>query len=78
MFAPLLVTDQGDALPKPLEDYLLDVQPGFENGDPSQGLYNRVWVLGNEKAISTSVQARVDELLQLVPVDRAPNSQNQQ
>jgi hypothetical protein len=74
VFAPLLVTDQGDALPKPLENYLLDVQPGFEAGDPSQGLYNRVWILGNEDAVSTAVQARVDELVQLIPVDRAPDA----
>jgi hypothetical protein len=74
VYAPLLVTDQGDALPKPLENYLLDVQPGFENGDPSQGLFNRVWILGNEDAVSTKVQARVDELVQLVPVDRAPDA----
>lgn len=74
VYAPLLVTDRGDALPKPLENYLLDVQPGFENGDPSQGLYNRVWVLGNEEAVATTVQARVDELLQLIPVDRAPDA----
>jgi putative cell wall-binding protein len=73
VYAPLLVTDQGDALPKPLENYLLDVQPGFENGDPSQGLFNRVWILGNEDAVSTNVQARVDELVQLIPVDRAPD-----
>ena len=74
VFAPLLVTDRGDTLPKPLEDYLLDVQPGFEGGDPSQGLYNRVWILGNEDAVSTNVQARVDELVQLIPVDRAPDA----
>jgi putative cell wall-binding protein len=73
VFAPLLVTDQGDNLPKPLEEHLLDVQPGFENDDPSQGLFNRVWILGNEDAVSTAVQARVDELVQLVPVDRAPD-----
>jgi hypothetical protein len=72
VYAPMLVSDQGDALPKPIENYLLDVQPGFENGDPSQGLYNRVWILGNEDAVSTTVQARVDALVQLVPVDRAP------
>jgi hypothetical protein len=72
VYAPLLVSDQGDALPKPLENYLLDVQPGFENGDPSQGLYNRVWILGNEDAVSTAVQARIDALVQLVPVDRTP------
>jgi hypothetical protein len=76
VYAPLLITDQGDALPKPLENYLLDVQPGFENDDPSQGLFNRVWILGNEEAVSTAVQARVDELLQLVPVDRAPDDES--
>ena len=78
VYAPLLVTDQGDALPKPLENYLLDVQPGFENGDPSQGLFNRVWILGNEDAVSTTVQARVDELVQLIPVDRAPDADKDQ
>ena len=78
VYAPLLVTDQGDNLPKPLENYLLDVQPGFENGDPSQGLFNRVWILGNEDAVSTAVQARVDELVQLIPVDRAPESDKDQ
>ena len=73
VFAPLLVTDQGDNLPKPLENHLLDVQPGYENDDPSQGVFNRVWILGNEEAVSTEVQARVDDVIQLVPVDKAPD-----
>lgn len=72
VYAPLLVSDQGDELPKALENYLLDVQPGFENGDPSQGVFNRVWILGNEDAVSTAMQARIDEVVQLIPVDRAP------
>ena len=72
VFAPLLLTDQAKALPRPLENYLLDVQPGFENGDPSQGLYNHVWLLGNKDAVSTAVQARIDQLSQLVPVDKPP------
>jgi hypothetical protein len=69
---PLLITDQAKALPKPLESYLLDVQPGFENGDPSQGLYNRMWIMGDGSSVSTAVQARIDQLTQLVPVDRPP------
>jgi hypothetical protein len=72
VFAPLLITDQAKALPKPLESYLLDVQPGFENGDPSQGLYNRMWIMGDGSSVSTAVQARIDQLTQLVPVDRPP------
>ncbi|HEX2125157.1 MAG TPA: cell wall-binding repeat-containing protein, partial [Thermoleophilaceae bacterium] len=38
VYAPLLVTDQSDALPKPMEQYLLDVQPGFYE-DPKDGHY---------------------------------------
>ena len=53
-----------------LQSYLLDVQPGFENGDPSQGFYNRVWILGNRDAVSTGVQAKIDQLTELVPVDQ--------
>ena len=34
MFAPLLLTDDADTLPRALEGYLLDVQPGFED-DPA-------------------------------------------
>ena len=59
-----------DAETDPGSGYLLDVQPGFEGGDPSQGLYNRVWILGNKDAVSPAMQDRVDQLTALVPVDR--------
>ena len=71
----MLVTDKPDVLPPALQNYLFDVQPGFENDDPSQGLFNRLWILGNKDAVSTRVQARLDELLRLVPVDKAPPNQ---
>jgi hypothetical protein len=67
VFAPLLLTDRADALPKPLETYLLSVQPGFE-GDPAQAVYNRVWVLGDDKTVSVKAQGRLDEITELVPV----------
>jgi hypothetical protein len=67
VFAPLLLTDAPDPLPKPLETYLLSVQPGFE-GDPAQAVYNRVWVLGDDKTISVKAQGRLDEITELVPV----------
>jgi hypothetical protein len=70
VFAPLLLTDKADAMPPALENYLLDVQPGFENGDPSEAVYNRVWILGSKDAVSPAVQARIDQLTQLVPVDK--------
>ena len=67
VYAPLLLTDSAGALPKHLDDYLRAVQPGYE-GDPRDAVYNRVWVLGDDKAISVGEQARVDQITELVPV----------
>jgi hypothetical protein len=68
IFAPLLLTDEA-SLPRAVEGYLLDVQPGFEE-DPRQAVYNRVWLLGDESAISQQAQARIDRVTELVPVQR--------
>ncbi|CAN5247189.1 hypothetical protein BH20ACT20_BH20ACT20_06850 [soil metagenome] len=67
VFAPLLLTDTADSLPKPLEIYLLSVQPGFED-DPGQAVYNRVWILGDETQVSVATQARLDQVTELIPV----------
>jgi hypothetical protein len=67
VFAPLLLTDDADELPQPLEAYLLSVQPGYED-DPSQAVYNRAWILGDDKAISVNEQARIDATTELIPV----------
>jgi hypothetical protein len=69
IFAPLLLTDTAE-LPRSLESYLLDIQPGFQNGDPSQGVYNHVWILGGADALSPASQDRVDAATTLVPVDK--------
>ncbi len=67
VFAPLLLTDRASELPRPLEAYLLSVQPGFES-DPGQAVYNRVWILGDDKQLSVPAQARLDQITELVPV----------
>ena len=67
VFAPLLLTDDSDALPSALENYLLDVQPGFED-DPSLSVFNHVWILGDDETISVQQQARIDEVTTLIPV----------
>jgi len=74
VFAPLLLTDKAGAMPPALDNYLLDVQPGYENGDPSEAVYNRVWILGDKGAVSTTVQTRIDQITELVPVDRGPTA----
>jgi hypothetical protein len=67
VFAPLLLTDRAADLPEPLQRYLLSVQPGYED-DPGQAVYNRVWILGDDKAISVRQQAQIDQVTELIPV----------
>jgi hypothetical protein len=67
VFAPLLLTNKAKDVPKPLEQYLLSVQPGYED-DPGQAVYNRVWILGDDKQVSVDAQARMDQITELIPV----------
>jgi hypothetical protein len=67
VFAPLLLTDDPEALPAALESYLLSVQPGYE-GDPRDAVYNRAWILGDDTAISVRQQAQIDTITELIPV----------
>ncbi len=67
VFAPLLLSDDAKALPPKLEEYLLSVQPGYED-NPGEAVYNRAWVLGDDTAISVPQQAQIDQLTELVPV----------
>jgi len=67
VYAPLLLTDQSRALPRALEAYFLSVQPGFD-ADPGDAVYNRVWILGDEKQLSVGAQARLDQITELIPV----------
>jgi putative cell wall-binding protein len=67
VFAPLLLTDEEQELPRALEGYFLDVQPGFEQ-DPRQAVYNRVWILGSTGTISLAAQTRLDQITELIPV----------
>jgi hypothetical protein len=71
VFAPLVLTDDPATLPRRLEEYLLSVQPGYED-DPGQAVYNRAWILGDDDAISVEQQAQVDQLTELIPVQ--PNA----
>ena len=66
---PLLVTDSSDALPAALANYLLDIQPGYRF-DPVRGVYNHAWLMGDESAISTAVQAKIDSLSEIARVKR--------
>jgi hypothetical protein len=67
VFAPLLLSDDPAQLPQKLEEYFLSVQPGYED-DPAQAVYNRAWILGDDKAVSVEEQARIDATTELIPV----------
>ena len=69
IFAPLLLTDSPE-LPKPVEDYFLDVRPGFED-DPRTAVYNHVWIFGGTSQVSAEAQGRLDEIARLIPVQVA-------
>ncbi len=66
-YGPLLLLESADTLPPQLEAYLRDIQPGYRF-DPVRGVYNHAWILGDESAISLGVQARIDELAEIVRV----------
>ena len=68
-YGPLLLVTAANALPAPLQDYLLDIQPGYDK-DPVRGVYNHGWMIGDEGAVSVDVQARIDSLLEIQAVDR--------
>jgi hypothetical protein len=67
-YGPLLLLPDAGVLPEPLQDYLLDIQPGYDP-DPVRGVYNHGWMIGDESAIAAAVQARIDTLLEIQPVD---------
>jgi hypothetical protein len=66
-WGPLLVTDDSEAVPSALQSYLLDLKPGYA-GDPTRAVYNHIWLLGDEGAISIPFQANVDQLAEVAPV----------
>jgi hypothetical protein len=67
-YGPLLLLSEANTLPTEVQDYLLDIQPGYDE-DPVRGVYNHGWLMGDEAAISADVQSRIDALLEIQPVD---------
>ena len=67
-YGPLLLLTEPGAVPSAVQEYLLDIQPGFEQ-DPVRGVYNHGWLMGDESAITADVQSRIDALLEIQPVD---------
>jgi hypothetical protein len=66
-YGPLLLTAGAGDLGAPLEGYLRDIRPGYTD-DPVRGVYNHGWLVGDAAILSPGLQARVDSLLEIMPV----------
>lgn len=73
-YGPLVLLDGPGRLSAPVREYLLDIQPGYED-DPVRGVYNHGWIVGDDGAISVTAQGEIDQLLEIVPVQRDENGQ---
>ena len=69
----LLVGDHGD-LPQSVANYLLDIQPGYSH-DPTRGVYNHGWIVGDDGAVSIAAQAQIDSDLEIAPTGKSVASQ---
>ena len=70
-WGPLLVTDDASEVPAPLRNYLLDVKPGYVS-DPTRAVYNHMWLIGDQDAVSVDFQAEIDDLAEVAQVSPAP------
>jgi hypothetical protein len=66
-YGPLLLLESPDQLPTALSAYLSDLQPGSPPSGPVHGVYNHGWLIGDEGAISATIQASLDERLEISP-----------
>ena len=65
-YGPLLLLGGGDAIDPPLSTYLKAIQPGYRT-DPVRGVYNHGWLVGDTRAMTPTLQARIDSLLEIMP-----------
>jgi hypothetical protein len=67
-FGPQLLLDDPTTLPRAVLNYFLDyATPGYTEEGPTAAVYNHGWIIGNQSAVSASVQAETDKLLQAIP-----------
>jgi hypothetical protein len=66
-WGPLLITEDTDQVSDALRGYLLDVKPGYLD-DPTRAVYNHIWLIGDQDAISVGFQSQVDDLAEVAQV----------
>jgi hypothetical protein len=67
-FGPQLLVESPTSLPSAVLNFFLNyATPGYTQEGPTAAVYNHGWVIGDQAAVSVSVQAEMDNLLQAVP-----------
>jgi hypothetical protein len=67
-YAPLLLLESSTSVPPPLTRYLSNIEPGYTTTiGPVREVYNHGWMIGDERAISSVVQAEIDAILEIAP-----------
>jgi hypothetical protein len=69
-YGPLLLLEQPNSVPADLSTYLNGIQPGYTEAPeyrPVHGVYNHGWLIGDEQAMTSTVQAELDALLEISP-----------
>jgi len=67
-YGPQLVIQDATKLPSSVLNYFLNyATPGYTQEGPTAAVYNHGWVIGDGSAVSNSVQAELDSLLEVVP-----------
>jgi putative cell wall binding repeat protein len=67
-FGPQLLIQSPSSLPSSVLNYFLNyATPAYTQEGPTAAVYNHGWMIGDAGAVSVTVQAEVDSLLEVVP-----------
>jgi hypothetical protein len=75
-YGPLLLLDSPNAVAPAITRFLASIQPGYTSDPrfaPVRGVYNRGWLIGDQRAVSDTTQALLDGLLEISPRSTPPS-----
>jgi hypothetical protein len=76
-YGPLLLNSNGKVIDRELSHFLGSVQSTYVQGSgPQTAVTNRAWLLGNQTALSSGMQAAIDKLLAVVPPTDATGAED--
>jgi hypothetical protein len=77
-YGPLLLVASATQVPPALTAYLSDIQPAYSEPQfpPVRGAYNHGWLIGGESAVSSTVQAEIDSMLEIRPQAQSTEEQS--